>query len=527
MKKQFNFTINHIFFISIAVLFFSICFTKIHNFDFFWHLKAGEEILKNKAFLYQDIFSYTKEGIQWFNFHIIFQCSIALANKFFGLFGVTVFKVFLFALIFLIISLKKNFNIFNSFALFIAILCLSSRCMERPEIFSYLFIVLMIILLEKPYTFLNAIFIILIQILMTNSHSIFLTGPIIIFIRLVSSLIDKKNSKEYLMLLIMAILACAISPFGFKGLLFPLLDVLPKVLQGSNVYKQTIGEFTSFNVLSEENLFRIFYFVLAGFTFINFSSRRKFFELFIMLSFAILALKAVRNFNLFLFASLGFILNNPDFENLDKKINSSIKKIFVVILIFISVFYSWLFSSNKIYYRYNSLPRFGGGFNESVFSKDLPVFLNNLKGNIKIFNSMSLGGYLIYYVPKYKVFFDGRLDVYGDEHYVKYLKMISDRSYFFRESLKYGINVVILNHSINEGNKLMSLAKENGWDIGYIDFHAVVFIKQGIVSGYNPINKNNIDGITKRLEESINGFDEPEKKLQLNILRLALNNLFL
>ena len=138
---------------------------------------------------------------------------------------------------------------------------------------------------------------------------------------------------------------------------------------------------------------------------------------------------------------------------------------------------------------------------------------------------MSLGGYLIYY-SNFKVFYDGRLDVYGEDHFRLYLNMIQDKQFFLKEADKQNINFVVLNHSINEGVKLMALSGLPDWKVVYLDYNVVAFARKGAFFERNSklfhLDQKQLEN---HLQTQLNEFPDNEKELQKNILQLALSKL--
>jgi hypothetical protein len=97
-----------------------------------------------------------------------------------------------------------------------------------------------------------------------------------------------------------------------------------------------------------------------------------------------------------------------------------------------------------------------------------------VKGNI--FNNDEFGDYLIYAAyPQYRVFIDGRSDMYGTEKIKEYLKITSLGSGWEKVLEKYNIGWVFF-----DANSVLSrsLYEKKGWRLIYADKVANIFVKE-------------------------------------------------
>ena len=97
----------------------------------------------------------------------------------------------------------------------------------------------------------------------------------------------------------------------------------------------------------------------------------------------------------------------------------------------------------------------------------------NLKGNM--FDNDEFGDYIIYAAwPEYKVFVDGRSDMYGVDIMKEYLKVVSIKPGWEEVLKKYNINWIIYN-----ANSTLSLflMERDDWKLIYADKVANIFVK--------------------------------------------------
>ncbi|MFZ0547656.1 MAG: hypothetical protein WAM60_19570, partial [Candidatus Promineifilaceae bacterium] len=116
--------------------------------------------------------------------------------------------------------------------------------------------------------------------------------------------------------------------------------------------------------------------------------------------------------------------------------------------------------------------------NEDAQAENLPVaaidYLRETEPPGPIFNNYNWGGYIVWKLPQYPVFVDGRTDLYGDELLREYLGTIFAND-GWRETLdKYGVNLVF----VETGTPLAhELQQEPGWEQLYDDDMAVIFAR--------------------------------------------------
>ena len=97
----------------------------------------------------------------------------------------------------------------------------------------------------------------------------------------------------------------------------------------------------------------------------------------------------------------------------------------------------------------------------------------HLKGNM--FNDDEFGDYIIYAAwPKYKVFFDGRSDMYGAARFKEYFKIIGVKPDWEAVIDKYNIDWII--YKANSALSVFLMERED-WRLVYVDKVANIFVK--------------------------------------------------
>lgn len=452
------------------------------DYDLGFHLMGGEWMIENKSFHRYDVFTYTVNQNEYIAMYWLFQILIFLIYKISGYKGLSfltpVLVTFLFLIIFLRMNKGKIHKSISFIVISIIVLIAELRFSLRPELFSWIFLVLILFILDeyfnknKNYLYLLPF----IQVLWTNFHGIFILGWIVMVFYFLSYIFHyRKFDKEFFKYVLISILSSFLNPYFLKGVLFPFY--LFTRLQEKSVFKDVIFEFAS--PFSKKALFLmpktpllLFYFFifLSILFFILTFKKRKLHEFLILSSFLYLSYTAVRNIPLFLIAYsqiLALSINN--FYN-------SIKKFldyFVYILSFIIFLFLIRIFTNSFYYD-----RGGGNFGIGLDDLTQPVgasdfiLKNNLKG--KILNDLNHGSWLIWSVRE-KVFIDGRLEVMKEKFFKKYKE--SFRPGGILELIReYKPDLVIFDHSYPEAlfwdRDIKSMPD---WRMIYADYKSVIF----------------------------------------------------
>jgi hypothetical protein len=114
-------------------------------------------------------------------------------------------------------------------------------------------------------------------------------------------------------------------------------------------------------------------------------------------------------------------------------------------------------------------------FDESKAPVAAVDFLHKEKLDGNMFNGEQFGDYVIYTAwPQYKVFIDGRSDMYGSDHVRQYFKVVGIQPGWKETLDRYNINFVLTN-----ANSPLSvlLGQTDTWRIIYADNTADIFIR--------------------------------------------------
>lgn len=440
------------------------------------HLITGEIILKTYSVPKTNLFSYTFPNFPFINHHWLSEVLYSISSSKIGFNGLLVFNTAFILLSFglIIVSVyKKVGSLTILFCSLLYIPILFERTDVRPESFSFLFLSLFIVILYKfREKFTRLIFLLpLLELLWVNMHIYFPIGVVIVlFFALDYLLLGKfKINKRTSILgsvLILTTLVTLINPNGIKGALYPF-----SVFQN---YGYPIEEnqniFFLWNIVHKQSI--VFFFIAVPILFVSLLLNFKrvlAVEWLISIFFTIFAAFSIRNFPLFVFATL--IPFAKSFSSIKLSLPKHAKTAFFVFLLGLAVF-----EAQQIYAKKG----FGFGL-DSGAKQGVDFFIKqDLKG--PIFNNFDIGSYLDYrFYPKEKVFADGRPEAYPASFFQEiYIPMQADEKKFALVDKQYNFKTIFFSHTDQTPWAqafLKQIARNNKWYMVYLDDFTVIWTK--------------------------------------------------
>lgn len=521
------------FYIFIGLIVLGSSFSKIADLDFWWHLKTGQIILQQKAFLYHDIYSFTAAGREYIDHEWLFQVIQYVTYSLVGPAGITLLKSLILILIYCVNAsvLQKN-NISPFLSTGVLILSISGaliRFIERPEIFTTLFLILTYVIIDSYLR--NGqrriLFILpLLYLVWANTHAAVILGLFLQMTFLAGLLIESKlkklnypvyyslQSSQLKTLAIffgLSLLITGVNPYGYRMLKVPF--ELTRIID-SGILKNQEWQQPSPILLP-------FFYVCLLFTFIVHITqfRRLHVIHFLFAAFlGYISLKYVRNVGIF--CMMMPILVAPSLSVLASKTNvvrwgtigAAVGLLFILLRA-----YPFEFGIGEASYFPNQIVR---------FTKE-----ENLQGHM--LNSYGFGGYLIWTLfPERKVFIDGRNEVY-----LPLLKRLHKESADSRGWNKlladYKIEYVLLNYvddlervtEIDRNQKTVVYYEpftstrfpRNRWALIYWDDDGMVLIKKnGVNQNLLPLEYTSVfpEGRSYQLMAVRNGLVDRQKAIQ-------------
>lgn len=446
--------------------------------DLGWQLRCGELILKGQGFCSSNQFSSLLAGYQWTNHHWLYQTVLFFVWKNFGLWGLSVFGAIMVTLISVAFSLIiKNWQLEKKLAIII-ILYFSWGVFLfgiRSQVLGLFYFTLVLLSLFRkkiiPRQCLPLIF-----LLWANTHGSVVLGLVLLCF---FSLKNLKNIRSYSLILLFSFLATLINPFGIK--------IFQEAWQHFNVVRleKLIAEWVSPQPL-KRNLV-----LLAGILLIFLSN---FTRWPLIVSFAFLALKARRNLPFFFILFFILLLENKSFKNwlsvwLKKKL---VRKDLSLIISLLILSYGFLIRLPKTFKINSSWENYCQASNLEYPYKAVE-FLKTQPEKANLFNRYEWGGFLIWQLPEYKVFVDGRMPAWPASPsqggpvppdasqgrtvspYTIYLETLQTRLGWQKTLNDYNINWILISPGTFMDLKLKPSPEEFGWQEVYRDKISVVY----------------------------------------------------
>jgi hypothetical protein len=494
---------------------FIACFSGSGSFllgdgDTGYHIRAGEIILKDLAVPRHDPFSFISPPLPWTAHEWLSEVVMAIVHNALGLPGI----VFLFALLLattywlLFRWIRSSGRNILADLLILVLVLLSSRLHwhARPHAFSLLLIVLLyqILILHQEDRG-NYLYVIPpMMLLWVNLHGGFIVGFLFMGIFLLGYILgflasneeEKPGSaskgKQLSLVCAASVLAACVNPFDVHAFLFPFR------LLSETFLMDRVQEFMSPN-FHDAVPYRYLLLFLIGILGLS-KAGLKATELILVLLFTSMSLYSARyiplcaivyapilsrhgNILIQQYEGRGSILLQKR-SSAYGKIDASAKG-YLIPLIVVALFVA--IASGKIPVR----------FPEKTTPTDAIEFLRSNRVPGKIFNNDEFGDHIIYNLyPQYKVFVDGRLDMYGTRILKEYEAVISLQPGWRDVLVKYDINFVFY-----YTDSLLSriLTSDEGWRRIYTDNVATIFLRNtpenaSVIARYLDVGKSPAQG---------------------------------
>ena len=123
---------------------------------------------------------------------------------------------------------------------------------------------------------------------------------------------------------------------------------------------------------------------------------------------------------------------------------------------------------------------FPRGVNFDVFREQFPIsgveYIKREQPKGRMFNSYNFGGYLIWALPEYPVFIDGRADLYGDEIIFEWLSIARAEDGWQEALDEWEVGFVV----VEPGMPLVEELTGEDWELIYSDEVAVIYQRSGM-----------------------------------------------
>lgn len=510
MKYKLNFLVPSLadtfFFVLFLILSILIPEKLLVDCDTGYHIRAGDFIINNLSIPRHDIFSWITPPPRWIAFEWLSEVIMTLIHRMGGLTGIVIFFAFLISLtyylLFKIIRRQKG-NIVVAVVIALMITIASSiHWLARPHIFTLLFVIIWYYILDLyQYEEKNLLYTLpLLMLLWVNLHGgfflAFFLGGIYFLGNVVNAFLSKgldreahkRKAKSLFLIMALSFVVSLLNPNGFHNLL------LPFELLSSKFIMDHINEFLSPNF---HNLSLVPFEILLLFTIVVLAlSRNKLnlIEVALMVLFTNMALYSVRNIPLFGIVMAPILARQSDmilkeqkgrFVDFLEKRNKNISAIDLS-----ARGYFWLLMPAILVLGLAISGHADYKFDSKIKPAAAVEFLKKEHVTGNMYNEYEFGDYIIYSAyPQYRVFIDGRADMYGTEWMKDYYKLSQLKQGWDKVLEKNNINFIIFNTDSILSRFLLG---RNEWRLIYSDKVANIFVKnmpvnQGLIEKYDKV----------------------------------------
>jgi hypothetical protein len=459
--------------------------------DTWWHLRAGQWIVEHQALLRTDLFSYTRYGQPWHYPGWLVEIPMYGIYKLLGPGGLNLWTGLMVTVAFGFVWLTMRGGVFiRAFVIILAAAASGVYWAARPYLITFVLAAVFLWALEDYRWKRNRCaknrlwWLLLWMVVWANSHGGFLVGFMLWGVYWGDALLgawlgkpvgnDRSAQKDYFWQLtrvgVGLVMAVCVNPFGPIMLLYPFKTV------GIGALRAYIQEWQSpdFHQLQVQPFLWL---VLLTLTVVGFSRRRLIFtDLALTLLFAYLGFVAGRNVALFGLVAPMVITRHsaPMTEAISRRLgfrldaqSSTSRSRKIVNLLILGVIL--LAVTAKISLVIPAEPNF------KYFQANLPVaainFIQREHPQGELFNSYNWGGYLLWSLPEYRVFVDGRTDLYSDEIISQWLRVVRAEDGWQQVLTDWGVKLILL----EPGTPVVVRLPSEGWRLLYQDNIAVLY----------------------------------------------------
>lgn len=451
--------------------------------DTWWHIRSGEHILQN-GIIYADPFSFTFAGQPWVDHSWGSQIVLYLVWQIGGYLGLSVFMATLAtAGMIFVYRMSEGSAYLRAFAIVLGAAAAAVFWSPRPQMFSFFLsaVVLYLLWLYRDKGIDRLWLIPPLMAIWGNLHAGFSIGFIFIGATIVGEALMNLTSREgrrmswraigkLIAVAGVSVAALVINPYGLQMLLVPFQTVSIGALQNF------IQEWNSPN-FHERQTWPFIALLLGVLGAAGASQRRMAWTDFLLVAgTAFMALLAGRNIAVFAVAAtpvltrhLHAALSERGWElkplQLTTPRMARLNAALVAIVLFGCLAKVLVVLDDSVV-----LPAI-----EEYLPARAAAYLAENPAPPNMFNSYNWGGYLMFVLPDYPVFVDGRTDLYGDDFLTNAYYRTAIAETGWEDTLEqYRINTVVVEAGSGLGR---AVASSTDWRVAYSDEQAVVAVR--------------------------------------------------
>jgi hypothetical protein len=477
-------TIERTAFIILFILLFALATRIATDTDMWWHLRTGQQIVETEQTLSIDMFSHTYAGETHLNHSTVSQIVMYGVWSIAGNLGMSLLtSVLAVGGMYFLYRAGKGTIYMQAFVLIFGAATAATFWSPRPQMFSFFFSTILIYLLfdYKRTGRDRLLWLIPLMWIWGNSHGGFAIGFIFLGAFIVGEFINNilntgdsrmpmMGVRKLFLVTIGALLILAINPIGLE------IYKVPLETFGIQELRLYIQEWQSpdFNQRFTWGFVILLSIVIGA----VWASRRNFdwTDWFLVCGTTFMALMAGRNLSVFAVAvvpiatyhldsvltSNGWVIQHREFE-IPRR--ARLNLLLVGLVVFGALANILVVADSETVYEGQSM----------TLPIDAVAYLNGSDISGNMFNSYNWGGYLMFNAPQYKVFIDGRTDLYI-EFLNDYFTVAIGSEEWREEFEKWDIQFAVI--ETNSG-LAEELELDDGWRTEYHDDLASIFVREG------------------------------------------------
>lgn len=469
---------------------------QVYDADIWWQVTIGEDILNTRSVPRFDRYSLAGLGRVYHDSHWLFQVLLALSHRAFGMVGVQLAGITLWALALLFayraISRWVEPDV-ASILLFFVAMASEERFISRPEIVTFLMISLFFWLLQEGrYRSWQGIAMLsFAQCLWANSHGLFVIGPFMVGCYWIFSCFEFLQGRPSELrrigaVLLLVVVSSLVTPYGGQGFVYA-YTLFTEVGASASPVLRSIGELSStFGAGARQGLAFWFFLLILCLTLagsvgvaIRCKGQLPWPRILLVIGLGVAAITARRNMPLFalvagpLIAEQFYLLKREKLRLMPSYAVAAIIGMIALAILPISGYH----------YAMRTPTFFGFGVSPLLYPIDLPLYLKEIGFSGQILNSGNLGGFYLYHsYPKRIPIYDGRWEVYGDGVLESIQTVIGQSSVNRLQWQKFirlnNIQGLLLQHISPEAKVLLQfLPNDPDWRLAYYDSAASFWLR--------------------------------------------------
>ncbi|HTX92413.1 MAG TPA: hypothetical protein VMC09_14475 [Anaerolineales bacterium] len=477
-------TIRQLFVFLLFIGIFLMTLRPIADPDFWWHLRTGELIVQTRAIPHIDPFSFTKTGTPWVAHEWLTELII------YGLYrlGGYALLILVFSIVitgaFLLTYLRTPSPArpyIAGFCLLLGALSTAPTWGVRPQMLSLLITSIFLYFLDvyiKQQKIKTLIWLPLITVVWVNLHAGYLLGLAVVAIYIAGWAIDilrtlivekrgPYKQELYPILNLCAALALCIpaalaNPNGYRILLYP-FETLTSPSMAQFIQEWFSPDFHQ--IIWQPLAVLILALIGAGMLGRKSLSPTK---ILLVVAFGYLALRSMRNVPLFAIVAAPVLAEQIDSlihlsagtGELPRPIRWFAGALLVLVLMITGL-------------RFIQVARQQIKTEADAYPKQAVDWIAQNKPAGNLYDTYAWGGYLIWRLyPDYRVFIDGRADVYGDKFIYDYINIYRGQPGWDASLAAAEVNLVLIEPDSGLAN---AIEQSSGWRIAYQDKLSIVF----------------------------------------------------